>query len=207
MNIMPALEAVLYTISTVLLYPVVLGLDLLFLWMLVYAGGFLAEWLKRRHFRANGPIADSLEIIEKERRLPPETGKNLPAHITRYTRELEEIIHNKSGFLKERVEDLHQRKEASLVKEVDKIRLIIRIGPSLGLMGTLIPMTTGLAALNQGNMAQLSASMVLAFSTTVVGLALGITALLFSMGKQRWVNEDMRHIGLITEAMVRDMEE
>jgi biopolymer transport protein ExbB/TolQ len=202
---MPALQAVLYTISTVLLYPVVLGLDLLFLWMLVYAGGFLAEWLKRRQFRANGPLADSLEIIEKERRLPPETGKNLPFHITRYARELEEIIHSKSCFLKERVEDLHQRKESSLAREVDKIRLIIRIGPSLGLMGTLIPMITGLAGLNQGNMTQLSASIVLAFTTTVVGLALGITALLFSVGKQRWVNEDMRHIGLITEAMTRGM--
>jgi biopolymer transport protein ExbB/TolQ len=205
-NIFPALQAVLYAISTALLYPVVLLLILLSLWMLVYAGGFLAEWIKRRQFRANGHLSDSLEIIQQEHRLPGEIGKNLPAHISQYAKDLADIIQNQSDFLAERVEDLNQRQEYSLVREVDKIRLIIRIGPSLGLMGTLIPMSTGLAGLNQGNMVQLSASLILAFATTVVGLALGIAALLFSVAKQRWVTEDLRLIGLITEAMTRKME-
>jgi biopolymer transport protein ExbB/TolQ len=205
-NIFPALQAVLYAISTALLYPVVLLLILLSLWMLIYAGGFLAEWIKRRQYRANGHLSDSLEIIQQEHGLPVEIGKNLPAHISQYAEDLADIIQNQSDFQAERVEDLNQRKEYSLVREVDKIRLIIRIGPSLGLMGTLIPMSTGLAGLNQGNMVQLSASLILAFATTVVGLALGIAALLFSVAKQRWVTEDLRLIGLITEAMTRKME-
>jgi len=205
-NIFPALQAVLYAMSTALLYPVVLLLILLSLWMLIYAGGFLAEWLKRRQYHTNGRLADSLEIIHQEHRLPAEIGRNLPAHINRYAQELADIVQNRSNFLAERVEDLNQRQEYALVWEVDKVRLIVRIGPSLGLMGTLIPMSTGLAGLNQGNMAQLSASLILAFATTVVGLALGIAALLFSVARQRWVTEDLRLIGLITEAMTRDME-
>jgi biopolymer transport protein ExbB/TolQ len=92
------------------------------------------------------------------------------------------------------------------LREVDKIRLIVRIGPSLGLMGTLIPMGTGLAGLTKGNMAQLSSSLILAFTTTVVGLALGIAAHFFSVVKERWVTEDMRQINLITEAMVKEAE-
>jgi hypothetical protein len=51
--------------------------------------------------------------------------------------------------------------------------MLIRIGPGGGLIGTLIPMSTGLAALSQGDMSKLSSELVLAFTTTVVGLAIG----------------------------------
>jgi biopolymer transport protein ExbB/TolQ len=205
-NFFSASNAILYAMSTALLYPVVLLLFLLTLYMLIYAGSFLAEWIKRRQFRANGRLVDSLEIIHQERRVPAEIGKNLPAHISQYAKELADIVQSQSDFWAEQVEDLNQRQEYSLVREVDKIRLIIRIGPSLGLMGTLIPMITGLAGLNQGNMTQLSASLIMAFATTVVGLALGCVALVFSVAKQRWVTEDLRLIGLITEALTRKME-
>ncbi|OPX40923.1 MAG: hypothetical protein B1H13_04865 [Desulfobacteraceae bacterium 4484_190.3] len=203
MNIFPVFQTILYTISTALLYPVVILLIFLSLWLVIYTGGFLAEWIKRKRFRSNGLLADFLEKIQKEKNIPPETGKNLPLHITEYAKELKAIIQENSPFMEERVEDLNQRKEYSLVREVDKIRLIVRIGPSLGLIGTLIPMGTGLAGLTQGNMAQLSSSLILAFTTTVVGLGLGITAHFFSVTKERWVIEDMRHINLITEAMTK----
>ena len=203
MNIFPAVQTILYTISTALLYPVVILLIILCLWLMVYSGGFLAEIIKRKHFRANGELSESLETIQKAMQIPFEISKNLPCHITEYAKELEKIVSAGGLFAEEKVEDLNQRKQYSLLREVDKIRIIVRIGPSLGLMGTLIPMGTGLAGLTQGNMAQLSSSLILAFTTTVVGLALGITAHFFSVVKERWVVEDMRHINLITEAMVK----
>jgi len=203
-NIFPAFQTILYTISTALLYPVVIFLIFLSLWLVVYAGGFLAEWVKRRQFRSITLLADSLEAIHKEKGLPPEIEGTLPLHIRNFARELEGILRDENLFREERVEDLIQRKEYSMVKEVDKIRLIVRIGPSLGLMGTLIPMGIGLAGLTQGNMAQLSSSLILAFTTTVVGLALGITAHFFSVVKERWVIEDMRCIELIVEAMTKE---
>lgn len=203
MNIFPIFQTILFTISTALLYPVVFLLIFLCLWLMVYTGGFLAECIKRSRFRSNGRLSDSLEAIQKEKKLSREIAENLPLHINRYAEELEEIIDGADLFREERVEDLNQRKEAALLKEVDKIRLIVRIGPSLGLMGTLIPMGAGLAGLTRGNMAQLSSSLILAFTTTVVGLALGVAAHFFSTVKERWVNEDMRHVNLITEAMTR----
>ena len=203
MNIFPAFQTILYTISTALLYPVVIMLIVLSLWLTIYTGGFLAEWVKRRRFHSNSSVSNSLEAIQKEGRLPAEIRGNLSVHINNYAEELADIACDNRSFREERVEDLIQRKEYSLLKEVDKIRLIVRIGPSLGLMGTLIPMGTGLAGLTQGNMAQLSSSLILAFTTTVVGLALGITAHFFSVIKERWVTEDMRHIELITEAMTK----
>ena len=201
MNIFPAFQTILYTISTALLYPVVILLIILCLWLMVYAGGFMAEFVKRRRFRTDRHLADFLEDIKKAEQLPRELAENPPFSVTTYANELNDIVHGGILFRDEKVEDLNQRKEHSLAREVDKIRLIVRIGPSLGLMGTLIPMGTGLAGLTQGDMAQLSSSLILAFTTTVVGLALGITAHFFSVVKERWVTEDMRHINLITEAM------
>ncbi len=77
--------------------------------------------------------------------------------------------------------------------------MVIRIGPGLGLIGTLIPMGTGLAALGQGDMTKLSSDLVIAFTTTVVGLAVGIVAYFFYTVKRRWVEEDIKNIELATE--------
>lgn len=197
-------QTILYTISTALLYPVVAVLIFLSLWILVYTGGFIAEWINRSRFRTNGKLSDFLETIRAAQQLPPALSENLPGHITVYTRALGKIIHENSSFAGEKVEDLNQQKQCALLGEVDKIRLIVRIGPSLGLMGTLIPMGTGLAGLANGDMAQLSSSLILAFTTTVVGLGLGIAAHFFSVIKERWAVEDMRHVNLITEAMTKD---
>jgi len=203
MNIFPIFQTILYTISTALLYPVVILLIGLSVWILIYSGGFISEWLRRRHFKSSMLLADSLEIIQKTGHLTPEIEKNLPLHIQTYAGELKAIIDEDNIFMEERVEDLNQRKEHSLFKEVDKLQLIVRGGPGLGLMGTLIPMGTGLAGLTEGNMAQLSSSLIIAFSTTVVGLALGIIAHFFGTVRERWAIDDMRKVQLITEAMMR----
>ena len=206
MNIFPAFQTILYTVSTAMLYPVVILLIFLCLWIILYAGGFVGEAVKRRRFRTDRHLADFLDNIKEAKQLPPEVAENLPLGVAAYANELKEIVNGPVLFREEKVEDLNQRKEHALAREVDKIRLIVRIGPSLGLMGTLIPMGTGLAGLTQGDMAQLSSSLILAFTTTVVGLALGITAHFFSVVKERWVTEDMRHINLITEAMTQNLD-
>ncbi len=203
MNIFPALQAVLYAISTALLYPVVILLILLSIWLVIYTGGFFAEWIKRKQYRSDGLLASSLELIRKNQGLTKELKDNLPDHICRFAQEMSLLLKDNRMFQEESIEDLLQRKEALLLRELDRIRMVVRIGPSLGLMGTLIPMGTGLAGLTQGNMAQLSASLILAFTTTVVGLASGVSAHFFSVIKQRWVAQDIRHMALISEALTR----
>jgi biopolymer transport protein ExbB/TolQ len=135
--------------------------------------------------------------------LPDTLEPDLPRHIVTYAGQLSDSVRHQSQFTPERVEDLNQQTIAGLQSEVDKIRLVVRIGPSLGLMGTLIPMGTGLAGLTQGNMAQLSSSLILAFTTTVVGLALGIGAHFFTVIRTRWMMTDLRLVNMITEAIAR----
>lgn len=57
--------------------------------------------------------------------------------------------------------------------ELSTPRLLIRLGPSLGLIGTLIPMGPALAGLANGDLVSLSQNMQVAFSTTVLGVLVG----------------------------------
>ena len=203
-NPLALLQAVIYAVSSSLLYPVMIFLIVLTAWLVVFSGSFFAEWLGRKRLRKSADIAQYLAVIQKEKKIPGQIEAHLPAAVRIYVRKLSVLLEKKEDFFAEKVETLIQQKEMKLVKEVDKIRLIVRIGPSLGLMGTLIPMGTGLAALSQGNVTGMTSSLIIAFTTTVVGLGLGIAAYFFTTIKERWVQEDIRNIELITEAMTRE---
>ena len=82
----------------------------------------------------------------------------------------------------------------------------MRTAPSLGLLGTLIPMGTGLAALGQGDMTRLSTDLVIAFTTTVTGLAIGTAAFCFYTVKRRWIEEDIKNMELVTEIAATGIE-
>ena len=96
-----------------------------------------------------------------------------------------------------------QTAELAQIKSLDKIRFVIRVGPALGLMGTLIPMGISLSSLAQGDMPKMAGSMVTAFTTVVVGLACSVLAYLMSLVKEKWVRADLREMEFFTEKMLR----
>ena len=97
------------------------------------------------------------------------------------------------------IENLLQETTLRLWTSMDRLRILVRTAPSLGLLGTLIPMGTGLAALGQGDMTRLSADLVIAFTTTVTGLAIGAAAFFFYTVRRRWVEEDIKNMELATQ--------
>jgi biopolymer transport protein ExbB/TolQ len=203
-NPLNLLQTIIYVISSSLFYPVMALLVILSGWTIIAAGGILAEWIKRKQCKTNVDITHYLEDIQRKKTLPEELIGHLPQTVCLYTEKLTSLVKKRDIFFHEKVEALIQEKELALTKEVDKTRFIIRTGPSLGLMGTLIPMGTGLASLSQGDMAQITSSLIVAFTTTVVGLALGIIAYFFTIVKGHWVQDDLRNIELITESMTRE---
>ncbi|MEM6274721.1 MAG: MotA/TolQ/ExbB proton channel family protein [Myxococcota bacterium] len=67
------------------------------------------------------------------------------------------------------------------IEQIAKVRvaradMLTRLGPMLGLMGTLIPLGPGLAALGRGDVQLLARSVTVAFDTTVLGIAIGALA-------------------------------
>ena len=56
----------------------------------------------------------------------------------------------------------------------------------LGLMGTLIPLGPGLAALGEGELRVLTTAMTVAFDTTVIGLLSGMIGFVLGRLRRRW---------------------
>ena len=70
-------------------------------------------------------------------------------------------------------------------RRIERADLITRIGPMLGLMGTLIPLGPGLAALGDGNLDILTTAIMVAFDTTVMGLLTGVIGFIIGRWRRR----------------------
>ena len=81
--------------------------------------------------------------------------------------------------------------ELEASRKLERTRMMIRIGPILGLMGTLIPISPALVALAQGDVNALSNNLVIAFSTTVVGLLIGGLGYLITTVRDRYYRQDV----------------
>ena len=208
MSFQAFLQTIIYIISSSLLIPVMFFLVALICWILYQGGMVFAEWIERKKLRKLNDIDKFIEKIIQNQKIPEELFDYFTANVVNYFKKLNKIIEDKNKNLIEiKIENLLQEKELKMQKEVDRIKIAVRIGPSLGLMGTLIPMGTGLASLSSGDINKLSSSLIIAFTTTVVGLAIGAMAYFFAVIKERWTQEDMKNIELFTEILMKEKNE
>jgi biopolymer transport protein ExbB/TolQ len=76
-------------------------------------------------------------------------------------------------------------------RRLSRTRLLVRAGPALGLMGTLIPLSPALTGLANGNTTALSQNLRVAFSVTVIGLLIGAVAFGLSLSRDRMYGQDL----------------
>lgn len=84
-------------------------------------------------------------------------------------------------------------------KRLDRIRLLVRAGPALGLMGTLIPLAPALAALGNGDAKVLTDELQTAFAITVVGVAVGLIAFAIALVHERFYSRDLSNIDYLRQ--------
>ena len=183
MSVFAGLETFLYILSVILYYPVIAGLVLLTFWMVICFGGFLREYIERRQGKFYALQRYKTVLEEELRSTCYSAGKD----------------NSSNTEISARFERLLQKFELELIKSRDKISFAIRVGPALGLMGTLIPMGVALASLAQGDMPKMASNMVTAFNATTVGLANGVISYLMSLVKERWVRKDIKEMEYLTE--------
>ncbi|MDO5824089.1 MotA/TolQ/ExbB proton channel family protein [Methanobrevibacter sp.] len=92
--------------------------------------------------------------------------------------------------------------ETKLGKTIERTDIVTRIGPTLGLMGTLIPMGPGLAALGAGDVNTLASAIIVAFDTTVVGIGAGAIGYFVSKVRRRWYEEDLSNLDSLADALL-----
>lgn len=187
MDITHALEHILYMISSSLYLPVLLIVTSLAAYSIYTCGRLAQEWLDRRK-------AGSRSVRQFNLDLAVALAKQQQTH-TPLDVELELLLQT------------HEHRQ--LIK-LDQVRFVIKLGPALGLMGTLIPMGISLAALAQGNIPSMAGSMVTAFTATVTGLGCGVITYLVALVREQWLRADfaaMRHQAELAASRVLDAQD
>jgi biopolymer transport protein ExbB/TolQ len=89
------------------------------------------------------------------------------------------------------VENALTKYELRIQRKLDRTRMLVRAGPALGLMGTLIPLAPGLSSLGDGDYKQLAGDLKTAFAATVIGILVGTSAYVLTLIRTRNYTEDL----------------
>jgi biopolymer transport protein ExbB/TolQ len=194
----------MFLISNSLLYPVIIILLGLVVWSLISVGQFVSEYASRSRDIAKLKVGcrDAKKYMQmrdykKAAEALRSSGSN--DFLRNFLNDLTESL-KESKFAVE-AEKLLQDYELRITKELEKARLVVKLGPMFGLMGTLIPLGPALMGLTAGNIQQLATNLVVAFSTTVLGLLTGGIAYAISLVKKRWYTQDLSDMEYVVEVL------
>jgi biopolymer transport protein ExbB/TolQ len=91
------------------------------------------------------------------------------------------------------------------VRRLERTRILVRLGPALGLMGTLIPLSPALAGLARGDVARLTEDLRVAFGITVVGLLVGAIAFAVSLVRDRLYAQDYSDVEYVAARLASEV--
>ena len=151
-----SLESLMYSVSQLFLFPVLIAIAALFAHAFYALGAFAWQALQRHRGQAAG-----FELRAAHQAQPALTVLDL---------------------------------EVLAARRLEFARIATRVAPMLGLVATMIPMGPALMALADGNLADVSRSLMVAFSAVI--LALLAAAISFSVVnvRKRWYAADLAAI-------------
>lgn len=162
--IMYYISQTLFGIANMLLIPDILLLLFFFVRSLVLLVGTYRQYMARRRDADDTLYAKYLAMLQ---------------------------AHEPSGAYAEYVVTQY---EAEAAKDVNLSRLLTKLGPVLGLIGTLISMSPALVGLSTGDISGMAYNMQVVFSATVVGLFISVVGLFTQQLKSRWYAIDMSRL-------------
>jgi biopolymer transport protein ExbB/TolQ len=177
-------------IATALRVPVLVAAIVILLLCALELGRFGFEWWRRRVRTRDFDLAELTEraVAEPEHaaafayHAPGAIAAEAVLAIAAAARQLDS---------RQAIERVFARYELTVQRRLDRTRLLVRAGPAIGLMGTLIPLAPGLAALGDGDVSQLAENLRDAFGATVVGLLVGTVAFALTLARTRMYTEDL----------------
>lgn len=193
---MELISDILYWISTGLLVPVIIILILLFLRSLLLIGSFFGQYLAIHRSAAQvrkaltGVTSDTVDSVPE---LLPRKSSTL---VVRYIRAIVAAKREPAE-----VRRLLSEFEIEADKDLSTSKMLAKLGPMMGLMGTLIPMGPALAGLASGDIDSMARNMQVAFATTVTGLVSAAIGYVTQQVKQRWYLQDMANLEYLSEVL------
>jgi biopolymer transport protein ExbB/TolQ len=188
LSVIDLLDRGLFALGALLRAPIIVLLWACVLAALALAGNLLADALARRRQRLGFDV----------RAWKPSSGSaGLPAPLSAMLHEASSIPQGPD--YRTRLEECLLRHETQARERAFAAQVLVKVGPSIGLLGTLIPMGSALATLSQGNLEGMAGQMVAAFTSTIIGLAAGTLAFVVAAQRLRWMAQDVRELRLLAD--------
>lgn len=194
---MEVISKVLFWVANSLLIPDILILLFLFLRSLLLLGSFYNQFMvKRKNDKKLNAIIKDLDhsTIHVLKDSLPSVDNSLSV---KYLRDL----------LYSPVSDAYadfsiNNFENEAEKDTSTSKLLAKMGPILGLIGTLIAMSPALVGLSTGDISGMAYNMQVVFATTVVGLVVSAAGLVTLQFKQRWYARDVNNLDYVARVLI-----
>lgn len=193
---MTEITKILYWISTGLMVPVIVLLLIFFIRALLLIGTFYSSYISKLRF--NKQLLQVWDELTTENVREKLQEHQLPER------------HNAAIYLEKALKSIpdetHFNKilndfEIVCQKEIAGSQTLAKLGPILGLMGTLIPMGPALVGLASGDISSMASNMQVAFATTVIGLLIGAVGFIILQVKKRWMAADINNLEFVLELL------
>lgn len=196
------MQDILRNVSSALLVPVMVVLAAFCVYALYCIGSIITEAIMQRsHYKEN--IPHFINCIET---CPPEDVAIVirdSGMLEPHKRALLEVADNMQMTptdlyaLSSREEELLEEHYGAVTARTDQVA---KLAPMFGLMGTLIPLGPGIVALGIGDTETLSSSLLVAFDTTVAGLASGAVCSVVGRIRKSWYKKytDAVHAAMVS---------
>ena len=187
---------ILYWISTGLLVPVIVLLIYFFIRSIILIGSFYGQYMTER--RTSSMLDEriknltSSEIVSFLESLPEKSGVAV-------INTMKEILYSREDCA--RTDMLVSEYELGAEKNLATSKILTKMGPILGLMGTLIPMGPALVGLATGDIASMAYNMQVAFATTVIGLVVSAIGFITQQAKERWASHNLMILDFVVETL------
>ena len=195
-------------ISQSLTIPVLVILLIIVVISIITLGGLIAEYTSRRNVPV-GKIRDLIYDINNSESIDDlkEVINNsvLPKSQKKVLTEIASSSELGSDTREALARKLFEFEEEKTMNSLRNTDIITRIGPTLGLMGTLIPMGPGLAALGAGDINTLASSLTVAFNTTIVGIGSGALCYFISKIRSGWYDRYLSDLDALIDAVLDRM--
>ena len=197
------LTSFIHIVAESLLTPVVILLVIFLIIAILSIGGLINEKFTRKALNHNdlevllndindaGSIDELKEVIDSSNLLSNQK-EIISSIVNNYKLDAEA----RKSYATKLVED----EQLVLVKKTNINDILVRVGPVLGLLGTLIPLGPGLSALGSGQIDTLAQALTIAFDTTVIGLTISSLSYVVSKYKKQWYESDLTTVETIAEA-------
>jgi len=199
------IEQVLFDVSEALRVPVLVAALAALAIVLVEAGALMVE-LRRRRRRSLAGLERAVEECRGRLAagMPVEALMALLPHA--WNRRMEEAL---AGIVEQHGRPHAEARIAKRLAELDylslrrleRTRVLVRMGPALGLMGTLIPLSPALAGLADGDVATLTQNLRVAFGVTVAGLLVGAIAFAIALVRDRLYAQDYSDVEYVAACL------